>query len=99
MTVFAIAAVTGVTQAFLLNLLIKNALSGNIKKTALYLFLKLLIYAATVTALVLSVKAYIINAALGYCLGLPGAALIFTAVKIIKNKERRIHEDENSRDN
>lgn len=99
MTAFAIAAVTGVAQAFLLSALIKNALSGNLKKTALYLFLKLLIYASAVTALVLCFKAYIINAALGYCLGLPGAALIFTAVKIIKNKERGIREDENSRDN
>lgn len=99
MSAFIVAAVTGVAEAFLLNLLIKGALSGNIKKTAAFLFLKLLIYAAAVSVIMLFFQNYIIKAALGYCLGLPGAVLIFTAVSIFKNKKGGKGENGNGSDN
>lgn len=99
MSAFVIAAVTGVAEAYLLNFLIKGALSGNIKKTAVFLLLKLLVYAAAVSVIMLFFQNYIIKAALGYCLGLPGAVLIFTAVSIFNNKKGGNGENGNGTDN
>lgn len=96
MLAFAITAVTGVVQALLLNTVLKSALSGDFKKTAVFLFLKLIAYAAVIIVIMLAFKAYIVKAALGYCLGLPGAALVFSAVEIIKNKKRGDEKNENS---
>lgn len=96
MLAFVIAAVTGVVQALILNIVLKSALSGDFKKTVGFLFLKLAVYAAVIAVIMLAFKAYIVKAALGYCLGLPGAALVFCAVGIINNKKRGDEKNENS---
>lgn len=96
---FIISFATGVFEMFFLNAVLKNALGGNIKKTALYIFLKLALYAACIAVVMLFFKADITKAALGFAFGLPGAAIVFALRGIIKNKKEGDGACENRRDN
>ena len=77
MLAFLLAFVTGVTQMLLLNAVLKGALAGRIKRSALLIVAKLVLYAAVCTVTVLFLREDYMKAALGFCVGLPGAAFAF----------------------
>ena len=89
MLAFLLAFVTGVAQMLALNAVLKSALAGKLKRCVLLIAAKLALYAAVLAVTALFLRDNYIEAATGFCIGLPGAAFTFTTAAIIKNKKKR----------
>ncbi len=70
----------GILEVFLLNLLLKNALKGNMKNSVIFLFVKLFSYAVALVLIYFfflnSVKYLAIGYTVGVIISIPGILLI-----------------------
>lgn len=84
MLAFFLTLFLGIGEMLLLSTVLKNALAGDMKKTLIFILIKLLLYAAVITTVVLLPKTSLVPAAVGFCIGLPGAAIVYTVVTVKK---------------
>lgn len=89
-----ITAVLGALEMLLLNAVLKYVLAGNIKKTVLLIIIKLALYGAAITLIMLTMKDSLIAAAIGFSVGLPGAAIVTTIISLCRNKKAATKGDE-----
>lgn len=80
MTLIFSGVAYGILEVFLLNLLLKNALKGNMKNSVIFLFLKLFSYAAALILIYFfflnSVKYLAIGYTVGVIVSIPAILLI-----------------------
>ena len=83
-----IAACAGVCQFLILKRILSNALEGNMKKTALFLFVKLAVYAVALSLIFLFFRKDIFWAAGGFCIGLPLSVAVYAVTSTLKRKKK-----------
>lgn len=86
---FVLMAMLGFGQFFVLKYLLKNVLDGNMKKTLVFLLLKLALYGIGLPVVFIVLKEDILLSASGFCVGLPGAVLVFAIKNILFAKNKK----------
>lgn len=84
MIAFIVALCLGAAEMLLLKKLLGFALKGDMKKTVLFVFLKLALYGAVIAVIMLLLKSQLKWAAIGFSVGLPGAAIVSTLFSLKK---------------
>lgn len=77
MLAFIMAMLFGAVQMFVLSILLRSVTSGNIKAVIKSLLVKLALYSAAISILLLKFPENIINCACGYAAGLPISAAVY----------------------
>lgn len=80
MLAFFLTFFLGIGEMLLLSVVLKAALAGDMKRVLIFIPLKLVLYVAIITPVVLLLENSLALAAAGFCVGLPGAAIIYAVI-------------------